>query len=80
MYLLRNPTLEDQALARIHRIGQTKEVTTVRFIVKDSFEEVRIEVNMCFEYILRTHRPVHIESGGITAVQDRSRFRHKPPE
>lgn len=36
----RNPTLEEQALARIHRIGQTSEVTTIRFYVKDSFEEV----------------------------------------
>ncbi|KAK2729877.1 WD domain-containing protein [Colletotrichum kahawae] len=35
-----NPTIEDQALARIHRMGQEKEVTTVRFYVKDSFEEV----------------------------------------
>ncbi|KAK1479163.1 WD domain-containing protein [Colletotrichum tamarilloi] len=34
-----NPTIEDQALARIHRMGQEKEVTTVRFYVKDSFEE-----------------------------------------
>ncbi|EGR47680.1 uncharacterized protein TRIREDRAFT_63568, partial [Trichoderma reesei QM6a] len=40
-----NPTLEDQALARIHRIGQTKEVTTIRFIVKDSFEEVCVSMN-----------------------------------
>ncbi|KAL7814678.1 SNF2 family N-terminal domain-containing protein [Trichoderma aethiopicum] len=39
-----NPTLEDQALARIHRIGQTKEVTTIRFIVKDSFEERVVEL------------------------------------
>ncbi|KAK4164613.1 SNF2 family N-terminal domain-containing protein [Cladorrhinum sp. PSN259] len=39
-----NPTQEDQALARIHRIGQTQEVTTVRFVVKDSFEERVIEV------------------------------------
>ncbi|EHK45147.1 hypothetical protein TRIATDRAFT_39079, partial [Trichoderma atroviride IMI 206040] len=39
-----NPTLEDQALARIHRIGQTKEVTTVRFIVRDSFEERVVEL------------------------------------
>ncbi|KAF4997424.1 hypothetical protein FDECE_12075, partial [Fusarium decemcellulare] len=34
-----NPTLEEQALARIHRIGQTREVTTVRFYVRDSFEQ-----------------------------------------
>ncbi|KAL7799056.1 SNF2 family N-terminal domain-containing protein [Trichoderma ceciliae] len=39
-----NPTLEEQALARIHRIGQTKEVNTVRFIVKDSFEERVVEL------------------------------------
>ena len=35
----RNPTLEEQALARIHRLGQKKEVTTVRFYIRDSFEE-----------------------------------------
>ncbi|KAE9982043.1 hypothetical protein EG327_005975 [Venturia inaequalis] len=34
-----NPTLEEQALARIHRLGQTKEVTTVRFYMRNSFEE-----------------------------------------
>ncbi|KAI0600378.1 SNF2 family N-terminal domain-containing protein [Biscogniauxia sp. FL1348] len=39
-----NPTLEDQALARIHRMGQTREVTTVRFSVRDTFEERVIEV------------------------------------
>ncbi|RFU28304.1 hypothetical protein B7463_g8046, partial [Scytalidium lignicola] len=39
-----NPTLEDQALARIHRMGQTREVTTIRFFVRDSFEERVIRV------------------------------------
>ncbi|KAH8803561.1 SNF2 family N-terminal domain-containing protein [Xylogone sp. PMI_703] len=39
-----NPTLEEQALARIHRIGQTREVTTVRFYVRDSFEEQVMEI------------------------------------
>ncbi|CAN9209729.1 unnamed protein product [Alternaria alternata] len=36
-----NPTVEEQALARVHRMGQTKEVTTVRFVMADTFEEVR---------------------------------------
>ncbi|EFX06157.1 DNA repair protein rad5 [Grosmannia clavigera kw1407] len=36
-----NPTLEEQALARIHRLGQTKEVTTVRFFARNTFEEAR---------------------------------------
>ncbi|KAE8445744.1 hypothetical protein EG329_012923 [Mollisiaceae sp. DMI_Dod_QoI] len=34
-----NPTLEEQALARIYRLGQTRDVTTVRLYVKESFEE-----------------------------------------
>ncbi|KAK0630872.1 SNF2 family N-terminal domain-containing protein, partial [Bombardia bombarda] len=39
-----NPTIEEQALARIHRLGQKKEVTTVRFYVKDTFEERVLEL------------------------------------
>ncbi|KAJ8120770.1 hypothetical protein ONZ43_g2607 [Nemania bipapillata] len=39
-----NPTLEEQALARIHRLGQTKEVTTVRLYMRNSFEEEVIKV------------------------------------
>lgn len=35
-----NPTLEEQALARAHRIGQTRPVTTVRFVMQESLEEV----------------------------------------
>ncbi|KAH6867419.1 SNF2 family N-terminal domain-containing protein [Thelonectria olida] len=34
-----NPSLEEQALARIHRLGQTREITTIRFFVRNSFEE-----------------------------------------
>jgi SNF2 family DNA or RNA helicase len=36
-----NPALEEQALDRIYRIGQTQPVTTVRFIIENSFEQVR---------------------------------------
>lgn len=36
-----NPTVEEQALARVYRVGHTKEVTTIRFAVEGTFEEVR---------------------------------------
>ncbi|KAH6967255.1 P-loop containing nucleoside triphosphate hydrolase protein [Fusarium venenatum] len=39
-----NPTTEEQALARIHRIGQKQEVTTVRFFMRDSFEHRVIQM------------------------------------
>jgi hypothetical protein len=32
--------MEEQALCRIHRLGQTKEVKTIRYRMKGSFEEV----------------------------------------
>ena len=31
---------EEQALDRVYRLGQTREVIAVRYIVKDSIEEV----------------------------------------
>ncbi|KAK2593643.1 hypothetical protein QQS21_008647 [Conoideocrella luteorostrata] len=46
-----NPTLEEQALARIHRIGQTQKVTTVRFFVRDSFEQQVMEVQESKKYL-----------------------------
>ncbi|KAJ4252936.1 hypothetical protein NW762_010842 [Fusarium torreyae] len=46
-----NPTLEEQALARIHRIGQAREVTTVRFFVRDSFEQQVIKVQESKKYL-----------------------------
>lgn len=36
-----NPAIEEQALARICRIGQEKDVTTVRFVMNKSIEQVR---------------------------------------
>ncbi|KAI4190655.1 MAG: hypothetical protein L6R41_000666 [Letrouitia leprolyta] len=34
-----NPAAEAQAVDRVHRLGQTREVTITRFIMEDSFEE-----------------------------------------
>ncbi|KAF2962653.1 hypothetical protein GQX73_g10920 [Xylaria multiplex] len=39
-----NPAIEEQALARIYRIGQTRAVTTVRFTIKDSIEKYVLDV------------------------------------
>lgn len=35
-----NPMIEEQALCRVHRVGQTRRVTTIRYLMRDSFEEV----------------------------------------
>jgi len=32
---------EEQAIDRVHRLGQTREVVATRYIVQDSIEEVR---------------------------------------
>jgi hypothetical protein len=39
-----NPMMEEQALCRIHRLGQHKEVKTIRYRIKGSFEEVGVFV------------------------------------
>lgn len=35
-----NPSIEDQAMARVYRLGQTREVTTVRYVMDQSIEKV----------------------------------------
>lgn len=37
-----NPTTEEQALARIHRLGQMRPVATIRLVIENSIEEVSI--------------------------------------
>ena len=39
-----NPAAEAQAIDRIHRLGQKREVTATRFIMADSFEEKMLEL------------------------------------
>lgn len=39
-----NPQIESQARDRLHRIGQNREVTAIRFIVEDSVEQRVLEL------------------------------------
>jgi SNF2 family DNA or RNA helicase len=39
-----NPAAESQAIDRIHRLGQTRPVTTTRYIMRDSFEMKIVEL------------------------------------
>ncbi|CZS92108.1 related to helicase-like transcription factor protein [Rhynchosporium agropyri] len=39
-----NPAAEAQAVDRVHRLGQKREVTTTRYIMNDSFEEKMMEL------------------------------------
>ncbi|KAI9773870.1 MAG: hypothetical protein M1840_006096 [Geoglossum simile] len=63
-----NPKVEEQALARVHRISQTKEVITTRYVMKDSLEEHVINIQgwkKKLADLLLSHNPDSgSESGG----------------
>lgn len=39
-----NPSVEQQALARVYRIGQQRPVTTVRYIMRNSYKQVHTHI------------------------------------
>ncbi|KAJ9115870.1 hypothetical protein QFC22_005012 [Naganishia vaughanmartiniae] len=39
-----NPSVENQAIDRIHRLGQTRSVTSIKYVVKNSIEEKMLQV------------------------------------
>ncbi|WOG92292.1 hypothetical protein DCAR_0311555 [Daucus carota subsp. sativus] len=58
-----NPEVDEQAMGRVHRIGQTKEVTVVRIIARNSIEERILDLQdmkrMASKALDRKARPRH---------------------
>ncbi|KAH8160523.1 hypothetical protein CIB48_g7728 [Xylaria polymorpha] len=58
-----NPAVEDQALARVHRMGQRRPVITMRYLMKDSIEEsiasVKGKKQLLSELLPRTSLSLH---------------------
>lgn len=40
-----NPTVEEQAIARVLRLGQKKNVCVIRYIMRSTIEEVRLSIH-----------------------------------
>lgn len=75
--------LERQAVDRVHRLGQTKEVISTSYIVSgsDSVEEVSTP-SVDFESLsLMLRRLVHTEEAGVENDHDRdfARIQRRPP-
>lgn len=49
-----NPLIEEQAMDRIHRMGQTQNVDTYRYIVRNSIDEVSFCWILLTDMFLRT--------------------------
>ena len=41
-----NPAIEDQAVARAHRVGQKKDVEAIKFITKESIESKIVKLGL----------------------------------
>lgn len=41
-----NPMIETQAIARVNRLGQTRDVRVVRYIMKGTVEEVSMDLKV----------------------------------
>jgi hypothetical protein len=56
-----NPMIEEQALSRVHRVGQKRNVSTIRYMMRDSVEEV-CPVTTLLHFFFYTEGPSEVWS------------------
>ncbi|KAI0903147.1 hypothetical protein F4823DRAFT_636667 [Ustulina deusta] len=60
-----NPAIEEQALSRVHRMGQRRRVVTMRYVMKDSIEEsvasVRGKKQLLIELLPQTAQSQYLD-------------------
>lgn len=66
-----NPAVEQQAIDRVHRLGQTREVTAVRFIVKSTIEENILRLQ---KHKLELSKSAFRDENRDTSISDRSKI------
>ena len=66
-----NPSIEKQAIARAHRIGQTKSVFAIKFITKDSIEEKILKLQ---ERKSKLAEEIMEGKGGLSFTKEEVRF------
>jgi SNF2 family DNA or RNA helicase len=72
-----NPAVEQQAIDRVHRLGQTKEVTTVRFIIKNSIEE---NMQKRQKYKIALAQKAFNEDGDDDGISDKKKRKRNPKD
>ncbi|KAK9267856.1 hypothetical protein L1049_010293 [Liquidambar formosana] len=66
-----NPTTEDQAIDRAHRIGQTRPVTVLRLTVKDTVEDRILALQVFLSCrLLNCSHPLYVESIQLKCLED----------
>ncbi|KAH7147055.1 P-loop containing nucleoside triphosphate hydrolase protein [Dactylonectria estremocensis] len=69
-----NPSIEEQAPARIHRLGQTQEVTTIRFVISGSIEQYVLDIQDGKRDLISLLSSKPANGGQVTAKLQRSNY------
>ncbi|KAH6869114.1 SNF2 family N-terminal domain-containing protein [Thelonectria olida] len=64
-----NPATEEQAFARIYRIGQAKDVTTVRFVMNKSIEQYILEIQDSKRDLVTVLLSPHQSSSSLVSLE-----------